>query len=197
MPTEATEVLTPDEARRQLRISPDTDPPNVNDPFTPIVASAINSAVSFVAEAADVPLLDVTDIYRVTPVGNNHSLCVQLPFGTEVMSVKAWGAAQAYREEPSIDVPLAGLGRIVYQKKATYIYPPATGWPERRDNSPIRVAIKRSFTIGKNTEVLRQAIIVLMREFYNGYSEIPPLHAVWPLISTGSRAAYSEATAVA
>ena len=33
---------------------------------------------------------------------------------------------------------------------------------------------------------LIQAAIVAMREFYNGYSEIPPAHAVWSLINVGA-----------
>ena len=35
---------------------------------------------------------------------------------------------------------------------------------------------------------LRMAVIVATREFYNGYSEIPPLHAIWALMNAGATA---------
>ena len=36
------------------------------------------------------------------------------------------------------------------------------------------------------SDTLRQAVIVAMRLFFNGYEEIPPLHAVWSLINAGA-----------
>ena len=37
-----------------------------------------------------------------------------------------------------------------------------------------------------DSRTLVQAVIVVLRDFYNGYSEIPPLHAVWALINAGA-----------
>ena len=36
------------------------------------------------------------------------------------------------------------------------------------------------------SDTLRQAVIVAMRHFFNGFETIPPLHAVWALINVGA-----------
>ena len=36
------------------------------------------------------------------------------------------------------------------------------------------------------SDTLKQAVIVAMRHFFNGFEEIPPLHAVWSLINAGA-----------
>ena len=36
------------------------------------------------------------------------------------------------------------------------------------------------------SDTLRQAVIVAMRHFFNGYEEIPPLSAIWSLIDAGA-----------
>ena len=52
------------------------------------------------------------------------------------------------------------------------------------------VADAAGATLAEITEsrTLTQAAIVAMRHFYNGFEEIPPLHAVWSLIDAGAAA---------
>ena len=38
------------------------------------------------------------------------------------------------------------------------------------------------------SDTLRQACIIMTREFFNGFGEISPLHAVWSLIDAGAAA---------
>ena len=42
------------------------------------------------------------------------------------------------------------------------------------------------FAAIRDNDTLKQAVIVVLRDFFNGYSEIPPMHAVWALINAGA-----------
>ena len=59
------------------------------------------------------------------------------------------------------------------------IYPPTSGWPVVRENSLIEVVVTR----GMNTPpALRSAVVLCVRQLYDGYREIRPTEAFWAML---------------
>ena len=80
-------------------------------------------------------------------------------------AVKYWTAAGSLRAEPNGSIAVGTLGRMV-EYFGYVIYPPAAGWPLVLDNSLIEIGVTR----GQDTpEALRAAVILCVRQFYDGY----------------------------
>ena len=176
------EVVSVAQMRQQLRLGAST---GANDPHDPIVTAAIRAGVAFVARNTLIPLLDESQVCQVEPTSDKAFLELPITYVKSVNAIMFWGVAQGYREAPAGVISVSTLGRIVYQKKATYIYPPATGWPTRRTGSPLLVTIIRGVTITED-DVLFQAVVVYGREYFNGYRELPQNHAVFALMQAAA-----------
>ena len=180
MITDPLGIVTPDEMRRQLRLPAST---GENDPYTAIVATAIRSAVAFVASNTTVPLLDKAVSCQITVTSDREYIVVPVEHVKIITRVRYWMDAQGYGAEPAGEILLANLGRVVVQDRTTYVYPPAGGWPMRRAGSPLLVDLVRGVVVDPD-HVLYQAVIIAGREFFHGHSEIPRSHAVFALMAS-------------
>ena len=180
--TDPLEVLTPAEMRRQLRLPADTGD---GDPYAGLVSAAIRSGVAFVARNTTVPILDIAEVCQVPIVSPNAYLEIPATYVKSVMRVRYWREGEGYRENPTGEVLAANLGRVVLQEDRSFVYPPTDGWPMRRAGSPLLADVMRGATVDEDN-VLWQACVVAARLFFQGYEEIPPLHAVWSLMQTAA-----------
>ena len=173
-------IVSPEEMRRQLRLPAST---GENDPYGPIVETAIRSAVSFVAANTTVPLLDKAVSCQVVVASDRGYVTVPLEYVKSITRVRYWLESQVYGAEPAGEILPATLGRVVLQSGQGFAYPPADGWPVRRAGSPLLVDVVRGVTVDPD-HVLFQAIIIAAREFFHGHSEIPRTHAVFALMAS-------------
>ena len=184
MPSTALEVLTLADAKAQLRVTvPDHDA---------LITGHIEAAVDFVAMTTHVPLLDetyTTDAER--PVRAEYPVV----FGwrvfdiAEVISVAYWEPTQQLREDPTGSIVVADLGRLDhvrnYKGDRWHLWPQATGWPEVLGDSLIKLELKRSVT--EVPPGLRTAVLLAVRQLYEGFYEIRMTNAMFTFIKPSKR----------
>ena len=144
-----------------------------------LLTGQIAAAVSFVSRFLRVPLVDLAVTFRCSRPSYAAAPIVLSSAGVRsVSSVKYWTAAGSLREEPNGSIAVGTLGRMV-EYCGFAIYPPAGGWPLVLDNSLIEIGVTR----GQDTpEALRAAVILCVRQFYDGYRRIRPTEAFFALI---------------
>ena len=178
----ATEVVTLDEIKAELRIDA-----AVSD-HDALLTGHIEAAVSFVARHVDAPLVDVAEtIYAPRPSGASLPVSFRVLAVKSVESVKYWTPASALRDDPDGAVAKGDLGRLVSEGRHNLLYPPADGWPEALQGSLLAVQVKRGLAIDATTKALKQAVVLCVRQFYDGYREIRPTEAFYALIAPWRR----------
>ena len=144
-----------------------------------LLTGQIAAAVSFVSRFLRVPLVDLAVTFRCSRPSYAAAPIVLSSAGVRsVSSVKYWTAAGSLREAPNGTVAVGTLGRQV-DYCGFVIYPPAAGWPLVLDNSLIEIGVTR----GQDApEALRAAVILCVRQFYDGYRRIRPTEAFYALL---------------
>ncbi len=171
MATNALEVVSLATIRSELRI-PD-------DSHDGLLTGQIAAAVSFVSLHLRVPLLDRAEEFRCSRPSYAAAPIVLSTDGVRsVSSVKYWTAAGSLREAPNGTIAVGALGRLV-EYCGFVIYPPASGWPLVLDNSLIEIVVTR----GMDTPpAVIAAVVLCVRQLYNGYREIRPTEAFYALM---------------
>ena len=144
-----------------------------------LLTGQIAAAVSFVSRPLRVPLLDRAEGFRCSRPSYAATPIILPTDGVRsVSSVKYWTAAGSLREAPDGTIVVGTLGRLV-EYCGFVIYPPASGWPLVLDNSHIEIVVTR----GMDTPpALRSAVVLCVRQFYDGYREIRPTEAFYALM---------------
>ena len=116
-------------------------------------------------------------------------LCLPVRHVESVASIKYWSTSGALRAEPDQTIVVDSLGRRWQDDSGRFylIWPPADGWPETLSNSLFVVTVNRDFEITAETEALKQAVVLLVRQLYAGYRGIRPTEAFFSLISPWRR----------
>ena len=186
-------VLSLEEMKAELRINADVTEHDA------LITGQIAAAVSFVSKEISTPLIDVTETYYAEPygpAGADQLLCFPPRDVRSVPSIKYWTADGALRSEPDGEIAEDGHGRVVATAHGTAVYPPETGWPERLPGSLFAVEAVRGMDVARATfddqgdlvtagkgEGLIQAVILVVRQLYDGYREIRPTEAFYALIA--------------
>ena len=144
-----------------------------------LLKGQIAAAVSFVSRHLRVPLLDRNEqFYCSRPSSSSAPIILSTDGVRSVVSVEYWTVGGALREAPGGSINVSTLGRLV-EYCGYVIYPPADGWPLILDNSVIEIVVTR----GQDTpEALRAAVILCVRQFYDGYRRIRPTEAFYALV---------------
>ena len=171
MATNALEVVSLATIRSELRI-PD-------DSHDGLLTGQIAAAVSFVSLHLRVPLLDRAEEFRCSRPSYSATPIILPTDGVRsVSSVKYWTADGSLREAPNGTIDVSTLGRLV-EYCGFVIYPPADGWPLVLDNSQIEIGVTR----GMDTPpALRSAVVLCVRQFYDGYRRIRATEAFYALL---------------
>ena len=173
MAANALDIVSLDTIKLELRI------PSGETSHDTLLTSHIANAVSLVARHLRVPLLDRTEGFRCSrPTDSATPIILPTRGVRSVGSVKYWTAGGSLREAPDGSIAVDTLGRLV-EYMGFVIYPPADGWPAVLDNSLIEIVLTR----GQDTPpALRSAVVLCVRQFYDGYIEIRPNAAFFSLI---------------
>ena len=173
MAADALDIVSLDAMKSELRI------PATEADHDTLLTGQIAAAVSFVSRHLRVPLLDRDETFRCSRPSYAAAPIVLATAGVRsVSSIKYWTAAGTLREEPDGLIVVTTLGRMV-EYCGFVIYPPAAGWPLILDDSVIEIVVTR----GQDTpEALRAAVILCVRQFYDGYRRIRPTEAFYALM---------------
>ena len=149
-----------------------------------LLKGQIAEAVSFVSRMIGMPLVETVEtIYAERPVDPVAVLTFPARVVQEVTKVQFWTPAGALREEPDGLIDGADLGRRVSIDRWTAVHPPAAGWPDVLSGSLLAVEVKRQLILDAKTDALKRAVILGVRQSYDGHHEIKPTAAVYALIA--------------
>ena len=102
----------------------------------------------------------------------------------EVSRIRYWSENGALRTDPTESVDTNDIGRIDSKDEPwNLVYPPASGWPDRLENSLFELQVVRGIDIDDETEALKQALVLLVRQLYDGFHEFTATNAVMALIA--------------
>ena len=194
MAATALEVVPREEIKLELRIlARDTD-------HDTILESQISAACSFVSRQVETPLVDVTETIYVPRPATHEPLTFRALAVKQVEEVGYWTSTGTLRSDPDGEVDVATLGRHVVHDRINVLYPPSDGWPEVLEGSLLMLTVIRGLDLLRAkandpnmTEVkpeymaLKQAVILCVRQFYEGYREIRPTEAFYALIAPWRR----------
>ena len=181
MATDALAIVSLATMKSELRI------PLAETEHDTLLTGQIKGAVSFVSRHLRAPLLDRVEVFRSARPGDSMAPIV-LPTGSVryVGSVKYWTPGRALRDAPDGTIDVDTLGRVV-ALRGFQMYPPADGWPLVLGGSEIEITLTR----GMDTPPpLRAAVVLCVRQLYDGYREIRPTEAFWALL--GQYRAYTR-----
>ena len=173
MATDALDIVSLATMKDELRI------PLAETSHDLLLSGQIAASVSFVSRFLRVPLLDRAVTFRCSrPSYAPAPLILSTDGVRSISSVKYWTLAGSLREAPNGTIAVGTLGRQV-EYCGFVIYPPAAGWPMVLDNSLIEIGVTR----GQDTpEALRAAVILCVRQFYDGSRRIRPTEAFFAML---------------
>ncbi|WP_425152899.1 hypothetical protein [Candidatus Palauibacter sp.] len=156
----------------------------------PALEAQVEAAVTFVARHTSAPLIDRTETLYVVPARGHHVLCLQATHVKSAGPVRYWSLAGALRDEPDGEIAETDLGRQTYQTSDRYylVWPPAGGWPATLAGSLLEVDAKRGLDdTDPALPALQQAVVLCVRQLFNGYREIRPTEAFYDFIAPWRR----------
>ena len=180
----ALDIVSLDTIKAELRLGGDTlvTRKRFRD-HDALLAGHIEAAVDFTAAQSGLPLLDRREVYAVAqPAMNDTPLIIEAMHVRRVDSVAYWTPSAPLRSSPDGEILTAALGRLVAAKGARShaVWPPAGNWPAMRAGAPVEVTATHG--VARVPPTLKSAIIVCVRQLYDGYREIRPTEAFYALI---------------
>ena len=188
MAATALDIVSLNAIKTELRIGRLTD--TTRAAFTAhddILTSQIQAAVSFVAEQIDIPLVDTTEVLcPMTPADSDDPLLLSRRGIKSVPQVRYWEESGALRDDPAGVIVAGNLGRLETPGYRTdrhrRLWPPEDGWPSKLEGTRFQVDTVIGLDIDDKTMALRHAVILCVRQLYDGYREIKPTDAFYALI---------------
>lgn len=180
--TSAAEVLSLETARAELRL-----PPGETGHDT-LLETQIAQAVAWVSAEISAPILDRVETVRAAPpAAADRPVSVPASAVRRVTAVAGWSPAAALRAAP--DLAITGWGRVepspASPRDAVWLWPPAGGWPATAAGSCFEVTVVRG-----QAEIdpsIRAAVVLALRQLYDGAAEIRPTAAVYALLAPHRR----------
>ena len=150
------------------------------DTQTDLLTNQIEAAVSFVSHSLRGPLVDRDEKYYLPPVTGEGPLIFCSPELKSISGIKYWTPSGSLRLDPDGAIAPGDLGRLHkerYDWQTHLVYGPSAGWPETLHDSLIELTVVRGLDITPETAALRSAVILCVRQLYDGYREIRPTEA--------------------
>ena len=185
------EVISVAELRQELRLA--------GDHHDALLAGHRASALALVSELSSRPILDVDQTYpvRLPALGSELPLRLLDVVIRAVSRIEYWSAGRTGREASDRQWAPADLGRLELipglgpGPVSWEIWPPAGGWPEVGYDRNVRVIGPAGMTVGAAANardarflpVVRAAVILLVRGFYDGDAVMGAKRAAGDLIS--------------
>ena len=186
MAASVTDIISLDEMKTELRLPTDIDD------HDGMITSQMNAAASFLSRYISVPLIDVTETVHGTPQKSDKPIPIRARALKEVSEIRYWSENGSLRTAPDETVDTNDLGRIDSKDEPwNLVYPPAAGWPDRLDGSVFELDVVRGIdfdpTDHPETQALKQALVLLVRQLYDGFHEFTATNAVMALIAPWRR----------
>ena len=185
MATSALGVVSFDLIKHELRL------PLADTSQDSLLEFQIDAAISWMENELSVPILDKYGaLGAVRPrrsieflSGEDLPLCFLTQSIRSISRVRYWSCETGeLRENADETIAIADLGRSGYGADGIYrIWPPGDGWPEILSGSLMLADVV--IGIDPTPPGLRQAVILAVRQLYEGHDEIRPDHAMYALMN--------------
>lgn len=161
MATDATDVLSLDEAKRELRVE-GTD-------HDTLITAHLEVAVQHVSDYIDQPLLDTADeVVASIPCDSDMPVEVRRSAVKSVQSVQYWEPDGSLNADPGGTQSIVGRLEQVSNTHIYRIWPPDGGWPDALDESYFIVNLTRGL---EATKSIKQAVAIVLTQLYDGVEE--------------------------
>ena len=183
----AIEVVTLDRAKTELRLGGDTDESRTD--FTEhdaLLTGHIRASVAFVEHQTSRAIVERDETVTERRPWEENPVIVGLTDILSILSVSYWTPDAALRAAPDGSIAVNDLGRRAYVKPGSAYYevwPPAAGWPEVLPNSGgLEIVVRRGMALADVPERWKAAVVLCVRQLYDGYREIRPTEAFFAMI---------------
>ena len=176
------EIVPLADMRLQLRASDTSD-------NNSIITANIKAAVGWLIKETGRPILRVTETYSHRPCPGKAPLLIRRQNVTAVTELKYWDADDDdLRSNPTGSITTFGR-LLLYPTRphlCAYLYPEDDEeFPKVLDGSVYELTLTRGIDFAlPEAESLKQALILVTREFYEGRREIASNSAIYSLISS-------------
>ena len=178
MADSADRILTVAEARAELRLADEAQ--------DDLLERNIRQAIAWVSREISTPLLDESRVcYAVRPAPREPLVIDEVVAFRQVDAIDYWSPDGALREDP--DGAVTGWGRVESGRRRVRVWPPADGWPEVLGGSCLRVTVTCGVDFDAQVDDLRAAVVLAVRQLYDGAAEIRPTAAIYALVSPWKR----------
>lgn len=169
-------IFSLSDMRREFRV------PDVADVERDAVIQAnFRAAAAWVMRASGVPILDqVKNIMIHIPFQADCPVRIEDTFVKEVTGIAYWTQEGNLSNEADGMIAPGRLSKLDFRDRS-FLYPPPEGWPSNPLSNGMEVTYTRGVT--DVSPELKQAIILMARNFYKGVPEIKPTSAVHTLIA--------------
>ena len=150
-----------------------------------LLQTQIEAAVSFVSHGLRGPLVDQDEKYYLQPPAMDSPLIFASPELKSISGIKYWSPSGSLRLDPDGAIAPGDLGRLHkerFDRQTHSVYGPVAGWPETLHDSLIELTVVRGMDITPETAALRSAVILGIRQLYDGYREIRPTEAFMRIV---------------
>ena len=162
----ATDLCSLDRVRTELRLDPGDDEHDV------MLVEHIGAAVAWVAKRVAYPIVDRDRTVGVYQPSNGHPLRLALRGLKAVGDIRYWTEHGDPETLPDghLAAPEATQVKPMPQGDGLFVLPPVGGWPSFYGSTPLEVDVTLGLTLGRhpNEAALRQAVVLLVRELYDG-----------------------------
>lgn len=178
----AIDVVGLERIKNELRLPADDDSQDA------LLTGHIISSVSFIETLIDKPILDTTHEVFSPPAyqGNTKPICFYVDSVKSANEIKYWTLQGELRSDPDGTIDADSLGRFQRSRSPKYpnaLYPPAAGWPASLAQSCFIIMVTRGMLTTENAPAIAQAVVICVRQFYDGFSEIRPNAALFSLVA--------------
>ena len=181
----ALEIVSLDVIKTELRLGGDTvESRAAFVDHDLLLTGHIQAAVGFVEDRVRLVLIDRTKTFSCPrPTKDDSPLCITSYGIKSIDAVRYWTGDDSLRDDPTGSIALATLGREgYYGSKVYYVWPPEDGWPKILENSALEIDSTLGLDSDGVPESLRQAVVVMVRQLYDGYREMRPTDAFFSLV---------------
>ena len=174
MPATLDDIFTLEQMRQELR------QPNIVDAeVDSLLPGYFGAAVSWIVERTRYPILDQNRTIYLNPRSNVAP--IEIPFShiLSITSIKYWTQFGQRYDLPNGTV--SPLGRLEKHETSALQWPDIDGWPPSLAGMNYEFILVRGVT--ELPTALRQSIILLASDLFNGAPEIKPRASVLILLS--------------
>lgn len=185
-PLDANDIVSLARIKSELRLDADDDTQDA------MLTAHIRAGIAFVSACIDRPLLPTSDVVIAWSGMRNSQRPITFgkSFVVSVESIDYWTLDASLREESDMAIAGDALGRFepsrvnAYNPSGArnYLHPPAAGWPDSLDGSCYQVNVMRQWYSVNAADNISQAVILCVRQFYDGMREIRPTAAFYALL---------------